>query len=485
MSETDAADRPLDRYDAYENPLAGRYASVAMKRVFSARFRFSTWRRLWLALAEGEQDLGIPISDPQLEEIRDNLDTIDFERAAALEKELRHDVMAHIYAFREQCPEAGKILHLGATSCFVTDNSEVVQVRTGLELVLRKVRVVLRNLREFCLEWKDLPTVGYTHFQPAQFTTVGKRAALWLQDLLEDHRDLSHALAGLKFRGVKGTTGTQDSFLKLFDGDHGKVLALDRAVAEKMGFDAVWPLTGQTYTRKQDSRVLAALSGLAQSAGKLSSDIRLLCNLQEVEEPFGKKQIGSSAMAYKRNPMRSERIAALSRWLISLAQNAPSTTAAQWMERTLDDSANRRLTLGEGFLCADAILELLMNVTSGLVVQEAVVNRHVREQLPFIASEELLMAAVKDGGDRQDLHDVIRTAALDASQQLKAQGGDNTFFERIADHPRLGPALKRLDRDPGRFVGRAPQQVTEFVANELDPELAGHPEETMADEIAV
>lgn len=476
-----------DVHDAYENPLAGRYASDAMKRVFSARFRFTTWRRLWVALAESEAELGLPITEAQLDAMRAHVDDVPFERAREWEAELRHDVMAHVHAFREQSPEAGKVLHLGATSCFVTDNSEIVQTRAGLELVASKLRAVLRNLREFCLRWKDLPTVGYTHFQPAQFTTVGKRAALWMQDLLEDHREIVRALRDLRFRGVKGTTGTQDSFLKLFDGDHDKVVKLDAMVAKRMGFDAVWPLTGQTYTRKQDSRVLAALSGIAQSAGKMSSDIRLLCHLQEVEEPFGKKQIGSSAMAYKRNPMRSERIAALSRWLISLAQNAPLTTSTQWMERTLDDSANRRLALGEGFLSADAVLELLLNVTSGLVVQEGVIARRVREQLPFIASEEILMHAVKAGGDRQELHEVIRTAALGAADKLKTQGGENDFFERIAEDATLGSALRALqgDLDPARFTGRSSQQVTDFVNGVLDPELAEWPAESFDDEIRV
>lgn len=476
-----------DVYDAYENPLAGRYASDAMKRIFSARFRFTTWRRLWIALAESEAELGLPITDAQLETMRAHAEDVPFERAKELERELRHDVMAHVYAFREQCPDAGKVLHLGATSCFVTDNSEIVQVREGLELVARKVRAVMRNLREFCLLWKDLPTVGYTHFQPAQFTTVGKRAALWLQDLLEDHRETVRALEDLRFRGVKGTTGTQDSFLKLFEGDHEKVVALDARVAAKMGFENTWPLTGQTYTRKQDSRVLATLSGLAQSAGKMSSDIRLLSHLQEVEEPFGKKQIGSSAMAYKRNPMRSERIAALSRWLVTLAQNAPLTVSTQWMERTLDDSANRRLALGEGFLCADAILELLLNVSSGLVVQQGVIARRVREQLPFIASEEVMMHATKEGGDRQDLHDAIRTAALEASEKLKTQGGENDFFDRIADHAQLGAALRAMesDLDASRFTGRASQQVTAFVNDVLDPELAAFPDESFDDEVSV
>ena len=477
----------MDQHDQYQNPLVNRYASKAMNRVFSDRFRFTTWRRLWLALAEAEQELGLPITDRQLEQIRSNLESIDFEKARQYERELRHDVMAHVHAFRDQCPEAGRILHLGATSCFVTDNSEVVQVREGLQLLLSKLRQVLRQLREFCWEHRERPTVGYTHFQVAQFTTVGKRAGLWLQDLVEDHRDLSYALETLRFRGVKGTTGTQDSFLKLLGGDAAKVVELEAGVAKRMGFDQVWDLTGQTYTRKQDARVLAALSGIAQTAGKLSSDIRLLSNLQEVEEPFGKKQIGSSAMAYKRNPMRSERMAALSRWLITLTQNAALTASTQWLERTLDDSANRRLALGEGFLCADALLELLLNVTSGLVVQKKVVARHVSEQLPFIASEEVMMEAAKAGGDRQVLHEVIRQAAFAASQAMKETGGSNSFFDLISEHPELKAALDRLGDGlkPERFTGRAAEQVAFYLRDVVDPLLAAHPAEEHSDEISV
>ncbi|HMS16448.1 MAG TPA: adenylosuccinate lyase, partial [Planctomycetota bacterium] len=463
-----------DEHDLYQNPLVSRYASKAMNRIFSDRFRFSTWRRLWLALAESQRDLGLPIEEADLEEIRSHLDDIDFERVRVLENELRHDVMAHVHALRELCPKAGRILHLGATSCYVTDNSELVQMRDGLVLLLTKLRQVIRQLRSFCLQEKDRPTVGYTHFQVAQFTTVGKRAGLWLQDLVEDHEELERVHRDLRFRGVKGTTGTQDSFLKLFGGDASKVVRLEKLVTARMGFERVYALTGQTYTRKQDAKVLGVLSGIAQSAGKFSSDLRLLSHLQELEEPFGKKQIGSSAMAYKRNPMRSERMAALARWLITISQNAALTASTQWLERTLDDSANRRLAIGESFLCADAILELLINVTSGLVVQEEVIARHVREQLPFIASEELMMEATKAGGDRQALHEVIRAAAIAASEELKTCGGENTFFARVSADPLLGAALLRIqDRlDPKRFTGRAAAQVEQYIASDVDPLLA-------------
>lgn len=476
-----------DRHDHFESPLAARYASREMTRIFSARFRLRTWRRLWLALAESERELGLPIEESQLEELRAHLDDVDFDRQAHHEKALRHDVMAQVHSWREQCPNAGRIIHLGATSCFVTDNSELVQQRDGLDLLLRKLRVVIRQLAEFAEKWAGLPTVGYTHFQTAQFTTVGKRAGLWLQDLLEDHEELSHVRNRLRFRGVKGTTGSQDSFLKLFDGDADKVARLDDLVTARMGFDAAWPLTGQTYPRKQDSAVLNALSGLAQSAGKMSSDLRLLANLKEVEEPFEKNQIGSSAMAYKRNPMRSERLAALARWLISLSANAPHTAATQWLERTLDDSANRRLSLGEGFLTADAILELLMNVTRGLVVNEAVIRRHTEQEMPFIASEEILMAAVKRGGDRQELHEVIRTESLAAATAVKEEGVPNPLLERIAEHPELGPALEELrpHLEPARFVGRAREQVLAFVSEVVQPLLSRFGEETFEDGVRV
>jgi adenylosuccinate lyase len=472
---------------AYENPLAARYASRAMVRIFSEAFRIGQWRRLWLALAETQRELGLSIPEAALAELRARLDDIPFERAAELERELRHDVMAHIRALAEQCPAAGPVLHLGATSCFVTDNSEIIQMRAGLDLLLRKLRAVIAALAAFARRERDRPTVGFTHFQPAQFTTVGKRAALWLQDFVEDHRELRRVRDGLRLRGAKGTTGTQDSFLKLFDGDEARVLELDRRVAARMGFDQVWPLTGQTYPRKQDSAVLAALSGVAQSAGKFSSDLRLLAHLQEVEEPFEAHQVGSSAMAYKRNPMRAERMAGLARWLITIAQNPPLTASTQWLERSLDDSANRRLALGEGFLAADAILELAGDLARGLVVNAAVIARHVDEQLPFIASEELLMEAVKRGGDRQRLHEAIREAAIEAARDLKQRGGPNTFLERLGRQAEFAPVLAALRHrlDPARFVGRAPGQVEAYLVSEVEPLLAAHPDEPFTGEVRV
>ena len=476
-----------DPHDAYENPLAERYASRAMTGIFSRRFRFATWRRLWLALAESEAELGLPITEAQLAALRGTLEDLDFARADALEAELRHDVMAHVHAWREVCPEGGRILHLGATSCFVTDNAELVQMRAGLALLVRKLAALVRHLRSFALRWRDLPTVGYTHFQPAQFTTVGKRATLWLQDFLMDLIELERVTSTLRFRGVKGTTGTQDSFLKLFDGDGEKVQALDRLVAERMGFERRFAVTGQTYPRKQDTQVVHAVAGIAESAGRFSSDLRLLCHLREIEEPFGSRQVGSSAMAYKRNPMRSERIAALSRWLLTIALNPPLTASTQWFERTLDDSANRRLALSGAFLTADAILELLLNVVSGLEVKEAVIARHVGDQLPFIASEEILMAAVKDGGDRQELHELIRQASVEAQERLKAGDGVNDFLERLRRQAALAGAVTRVEArlDPIRFTGRASDQVGRFMTDEVDPVLALHPEDPLEDEVRV
>ncbi len=474
-------------HDGYENPLGTRYASRAMIRVFSARHRFTLWRQLWLALAECEQELGLGITDSQIAELRAHVDKVDIERAAVLERELRHDVMAHVHALREQCPQAGPIVHLGATSCYVTDNSELIQMQQGLDLLLLKIRRVIRQLRAFALEHAAMPTLGWTHFQPAQFTTVGKRAAMWMQDLVEDHEELSRVRADLRFRGVKGTTGTQDSFMKLFDGDGAKVVLLDQRVTARMGFARHYALTGQTYSRKQDARVLAALSGIAQSGGKFSSDLRLLQHLNEVEEPFGSKQIGSSAMAYKRNPMRSERMAALARWLISISINPALTASTQWMERTLDDSANRRLATGEAFLAADAILELWMNITQGLVVHAGVVARRVEEHLPLIASEEILMEAVKRGGDRQELHEVIRTAAM-RSRTARLEGPRPLdFLELLAEDARLAPVVPEMRKrlDPARFTGRASEQVREYVRDTVDPLLAASADAPLADEVSV
>ena len=474
-------------YDGYENPLGTRYASKAMIRIFSARHRFTLWRKLWLALAECEQELGLGISAAQIDELRAHVDKVDIARAEVLERELRHDVMSHVHALREQCPLAGPIVHLGATSCFVTDNSELIQMQQGLDLLLTKLRRVIRQLREFALSYCELPTLGWTHFQPAQFTTVGKRAGLWLQDLVEDHVELLRVRQNLRFRGVKGTTGTQDSFLKLFNGDGAKVVALDHRVTERMGFAHYYALTGQTYSRKQDARVLAALSGVAQSGGKFSSDLRLLQHLNEVEEPFGSKQIGSSAMAYKRNPMRSERMAALARWVISISLNPALTASTQWMERTLDDSANRRLASSEAFLAVDAILELWMNITKGLVVHEGVVSRRVEEHLPIIASEEILMEAVKRGGDRQELHEFIRSAAMRARTARLEGPKPLDFLELLAEDQQLAPVIPMLKQrlDARRFTGRAAEQVRDYVRETVDPLLAEWPDPALGDEVSV
>ena len=472
----------------YANPLVDRYASEAMVSLWSPLKKFSTWRRLWIALAESEMELGLEISPQQVESLRKTMHDIDFDRAAAFEKELRHDVMAHVHTWREQVPDAGGIIHLGATSCYVTDNTDALLLREGLDLVLKRLRLVMSNLRAFALKQAEKPCVGYTHFQPAQFTTVGKRAALWLQDLVLDHVELEQARDAIRFRGVKGTTGTQDSFMKLFGGDEEKVEALDRLVTEKMGFEKRFIVTGQTYTRKMDSRVVTALAAVGQSLAKFGNDIRLLCHLREIEEPFEKKQIGSSAMAYKRNPMRCERIGSLSRFLISQTENTAYTEAGQWLERTLDDSANRRLSLPLAFMAADAILIIAANVTDGLVVRDAVIDRHLREHVPFIASEELMMKAAARGGDRQELHEVIRTHAMAAADRMKNEGGDNDFLDRL-----MADDAFELDRrevealmDPARFIGRAPSQVRTFIEGEVDPILEAHSGETCAaDELRV
>ena len=456
----------------FVHPLIDRYASREMVGVFSEERRFSTWRRLWVALAEAEKELGLPISQEQIDELKAHVDDLNLDVARRYERELRHDVMAHIKAYGDQCPKARGIIHLGATSCFVTDNTDVILMRDGLEILLVKVANVLNNLAAFARKYRDLPTLGFTHLQPAQPTTVGKRACLWAQDFLMDLHQLEKARKNLRFRGVKGTTGTQDSFLKLFEGDHEKVKNLDRLVTHKMGFDRAFIITGQTYTRKQDAQVLYALAGLAQSAHKFATDLRLLQHLKEVEEPFGKRQVGSSAMPYKRNPMRSERVCALSRFLLSIADNLPYTTATQWMERTLDDSANRRITIPEAFFTADAILELCMDITSGMVVYPRVIERRLREELPFMAAEEVMMRVVKKGGDRQALHERIREYAMEAVRTVK-EGRENPFLEMIATDPSFGLTREELEKilEPKRFVGRAPQQVEEFLEEELLPAL--------------
>jgi adenylosuccinate lyase len=457
--------------DVYDSPLVARYATNEMARLFSPRTRARRWRELWCVLMESEQALGLAIPDLAIAEARGQVDNIDLDAVATYEAELRHDVMAHVHAFGDVAPAARPWLHLGATSCFVTDNGDLVALRDGLDLLLPKLAGTVSQLGDFARQYADLPTLGFTHFQAAQPTTVGKRACLWLADLVDDLNALTRVRNDLRLRGAKGTTGTQASYLQLFDGNHDAVDALDQGIAERMGFEAVYPVTGQTYSRKVDHEVLSALSSFGVTVHKMATDLRLLAHLKEVEEPFGKKQIGSSAMAYKRNPMRSERLCSLARHLITLSQNSAWTAATQWMERTLDDSANRRISLSEAFLTADGMLEVLLNVTSGLVVYPAVIARRLNSELPFMATEELLMAMVRAGGDRQDLHERIRVHALAAAAVVKEQGRDNDLLERIAADTAFAPVHDRLDdlMDPARFVGRAPAQVRAY----LDGDVAG------------
>jgi len=457
----------------YENPLSLRYASEEMNYIWSPKKKFVTWRRLWLALAKAEKELGLNISDEQIAELEGFVEDINYEVAEAREREVRHDVMSHVYAFGKQCPSAKGIIHLGATSCFVTDNSELIMLRDALLVVRNKLVSVIHNLSEFAKETRDIPTLGFTHFQPAQLTTVGKRACLWLYDFLLDLESVEREIKRIPFRGVKGTTGTQASFLELFDGDHDKVDELDARVADLMGFKWTVPVCGQTYTRKYDFRVLAVLSGVAQSAAKMGSDIRLLAHLKEIEEPFGSKQIGSSAMAYKRNPMRCERVCALSRFVISLLDNAAHTHANQWFERTLDDSANRRLSLSQSFLGVDVILSTMANVSGGLLVWPKIIAKHIDQELPFMATEAIIMECVKAGGDRQDLHEAIRTHSMEASRRVKEEGKDNQLLELIKDDKIFAAIADKLDElmDPKRFIGRSPQQVDSFLENYVEPIL--------------
>jgi adenylosuccinate lyase len=464
-----------DPANSYQSPLSARYASAEMRLNFSDRKKFTTWRQLWIALAEAEQELGLDISDEQLAEMREHAEDLDLELAAKYEAELRHDVMAHIHAWGDSIPAARPIVHLGATSCYVGDNTDLVILRDGLRLVRRQVIGVIEHLRTFALEWRELPTLGFTHYQPAQATTVGKRACLWLQDLVHDLEDLDHAERSIRFRGVKGTTGSQASFLSLFDGDSEKVKELDRKVTAKMGFDRTFGVTGQTYPRQLDFRVCQVLSSIAQSAHKFATDLRLLANRKELEEPFGKKQIGSSAMPWKRNPMRSERICALARFVMTQLDNTAHTAANQWFERTLDDSANRRLVLAEMFLATDSVLNLYLDVASGLVVYPAVVQKNLDAELPFLASENVMMEATRAGADRQDVHEAIRSHSLAAAKDIK-EGGENTMRARMAEDPTLGAIAGRLDDllDGKNYVGRAPEQVLEFLGSEVDPLLEQH-----------
>lgn len=459
--------------DTFESPLGSRYAGRAMRALFSPRRRIREWRRLWIALADCERELGLPITRAQIEELKRTADRIDFARAEELENKLRHDVMAHIHAWGEIAPGARGILHLGATSCFVTDNADLVLMREALDLLLTPLLNSIQHLARFAREHRALACVAYTHFQPAQLTTVGKRACLWLQDLADDVANVAAVRDRMRLRGVKGTTGTQASFLALFDGDHEKVRELERRVAARIGFDRVYGVTGQTYSRKLDFEVLAAVSGVALSAGKLATDLRLLAHEREVEEPFEKHQIGSSAMAYKRNPMRSERICSLARFVTAQLDVAAQTAQNQWLERTLDDSAARRLAIPESFLAADGLLQTLSNVTNGLVVHPAQIAAHVERELPFMATEEILMAASTAGGDRQELHEAIRRHSLAAADQVKA-GGRNDLFDRIAGDATFEVVHGRLQdlTRPERFVGRAPEQVVEFLDAEIEPVLA-------------
>jgi adenylosuccinate lyase len=445
-----------------------------MRFVFSPANKFGTWRKLWIALARAQRDLGLDIRDEQIAELESQVDHIDYEAASVYEKRFRHDVMAHVHHYGDLCPTARPIIHLGATSCFVGDNTELIQLAQGLDILIPKLGALIRSLADFARERADLPTLGFTHYQPAQLTTVGKRACLWLSDLLADLRNLSRARADLRFRGVKGTTGTQASFLTLFDGDHEKVEALDQAVTEAMGFKSALVICGQTYSRKTDFDVLNCLASLGASAHKMATDIRLLANLKELEEPFGKNQIGSSAMAYKRNPMRSERVCSLARYVMNQAPNAGQTASVQWMERSLDDSANRRLSLSEAFMGADAVIDILRNITGGLVVYPAVIRRRIDSELPFMATENIIMAMVRRGGDRQEVHEAIRVHSIAAARVVKEHGGENDLLARIRADSFFAPVHADLEDllEPSTFVGRAPQQVARFLHDEVEPALS-------------
>ncbi|MEX2187315.1 MAG: adenylosuccinate lyase [Pirellulales bacterium] len=456
-------------HDRYDNPLVTRYASREMTALWSDDRKFRTWRRLWVALAEAEAELGLDISPAQIAELAANVENIDFDAAAQYERRLRHDVMAHVHAYGDVCPAARPIIHLGATSCYVTDNTDLILIRDGLRMIAGRLAAVIDRLARFAVERRDLACLAFTHLQPAQPTTVGKRACLWAYDLVQDLEEIERRADGLKARSVKGTTGTQASFLELFAGDHEKVRRLEGLVAEKIGFAATYAVTGQTYPRKVDSQILDALSGVAQSAHKAATDLRILAHRKEIEEPFEKDQIGSSAMAYKRNPMRSERICALSRFVMTLPANAAATLATQWMERTLDDSANRRIAIPQAFLGVDAVLQLYQNVVEGLVVYPKVIARHLSDELPFMATENILMAAVSAGGDRQNLHERIRQHSVAAGKVVKEDGGANDLLARLAADPAFAKIDLTAQLEAGRFVGRAPEQVDEFVAEIVQP----------------
>ena len=459
--------------NTYESPLNSRYASKEMQYIFSPDKKFSTWRKLWIALAESEKELGLDITDKQIAQMKEHIYDINYDVAKAREKEVRHDVMSHVYAYGVQCPDAKPIIHLGATSCYVGDNTDIIIMTEAMQLVKKKLVCLIGELAKFAKEYKDLPTLAFTHFQPAQPTTVGKRASLWLEDLLMDLEDVDYQLSKAKLLGCKGTTGTQASFLELFEGDHEKCKMLDKKIAEKMGYEESFPVSGQTYPRKLDSQMLNTLSLIAQSAYKFSNDIRLLQHLKQIEEPFEKSQIGSSAMAYKRNPMRSERIGSLARYVIVDALNPAITASTQWFERTLDDSANKRISVPEAFLAVDAILSLYINVVDGLVVYDKVITKHMMAELPFMATENIMMDAVKAGGDRQELHERIRELSMVAGKRVKQEGLDNNLLELIAADPMFGVTLEELQAklDPIKYVGRSKEQVEEYLAEVIKPIL--------------
>ena len=463
---------------SYESPLASRYASPEMLCLFSPQKKFSTWRRLWLALARAEKTLGLPITAEQLAEMEAHLDDIDFDLAAQKEKELRHDVMAHVHTFGAVCPKAMPIIHLGATSCYVTDNTDIILLKEGLSLIRDKLVALIARLADFAMAYRALPTLGFTHFQPAQLTTVGKRASLWIYDLLMDLEVIEQRIASLKLLGSKGTTGTQASFMALFNGDEEKIKEMERLIAAEMGFEAVVPVSGQTYSRKIDYYALSPLSGIAQSCGKFATDMRLLAHLKELEEPFEGKQIGSSAMPYKRNPMRCERICSLARYVMADALNPAMTAYNQWLERTLDDSANRRISVAEAFLAVDSILNIALNVAAGIKVYPKVIEKHVMEELPFMATENIMMRAVKNGGNRQELHEAIRVHSLAAGKVVKEEGGENDLIARIAGDPLFGltEAEIRAELSPETYTGRAAHQVEELVEDFVKPVLARYPD---------
>ncbi|MDD6789693.1 MAG: adenylosuccinate lyase [Lachnospira sp.] len=465
--------------DIYETPLATRYASKEMQYIFSPDKKFKTWRKLWIALAETEKELGLAITDEQIEELRAHAEDINYEDAEAREKVVRHDVMSHVYAYGLQCPKAKGIIHLGATSCYVGDNTDIIIMTEALKLVRKELINVIAELAKFAEKYKSLPTLAFTHYQPAQPTTVGKRATLWINDLMMDLEDLNYLISTMKLLGCKGTTGTQASFMELFNGDQDKIRQIDTKIAAKMGFASCVPVSGQTYSRKVDSRVVNVLAGIAESAHKFSNDIRLLQHMKEIEEPFEKTQIGSSAMAYKRNPMRSERMASLADFVMSDMMNPAFVASTQWFERTLDDSANKRMSIPEAFLAVDGILDLYMNIVDGLVVYEKVIHKHLMAELPFMATENIMMDAVKLGGDRQELHERIRELSMQAGARVKQEGKDNNLLELIAADPMFHVTLEQLEKnlDPAKYTGRAPQQVEEYLEADVKPMLAAHKDE--------